>query len=276
MRDYSADPRPYELMTIFTPDVTDENVLDELETVAEYLRTAGGTVFEVLHEAPWGRRRFAYPIRHAGRDVREGFYSVFEFDALPGQIAEIERDLKLDEHVLRFLLTVKDLHEGKAAQPESEAEAVEEAVVAETRGTPIAAGDVKRNVEAARAAAEAEAEIRAAQQAASASTPRDGGGAAAQRGADRAHRAPAPSQAPAPTESAPPAAEGVPAPTENASTSPEGASGSESIEASGTTGESAGSAPITSDTPSDGAAATASQDSADATGNEPDGGEARG
>ncbi len=52
-------------------------------------------------EAPWGRRRLAYPIN----DQTEGFYALFKLQLNPSDAAELDRDLKLNEDVLRFLIT---------------------------------------------------------------------------------------------------------------------------------------------------------------------------
>ena len=161
MREYAPTARPYELMTIFTPEVADDAVTEQLEVIAGYVRNAGGSVFQVLQDAPWGRRRFAYPIRYNGHDVRDGFYSVMHFDLVPGQVFEVERDLKLDERVLRFLLTINDVKE-PASSTAGPAEGEAAPAPAAPR-TEIAAGDLVRNAEAARAAQDA---ARAAQDAA--------------------------------------------------------------------------------------------------------------
>jgi small subunit ribosomal protein S6 len=174
LREYAPSARPYELMTIFTPEVADDGVTEQLEVIAGYVRTAGGAVYQVLQDAPWGRRRFAYPIRHNGRDVRDGFYSVLHFDLAPGQVFEVERDLKLDERVLRFLLTLNDTKETTAASEPAEGEAAPP--TPEPR-TEIAAGDLLRSAEAARAAQEtaraAQEAARAAQEAARPAPPQD-------------------------------------------------------------------------------------------------------
>ncbi len=164
MREYAPTARPYELMTIFSPEVADDSVTEQLEVITGYIRTAGGAVYQVLQDAPWGRRRFAYPIRHSGRDVRDGFYSVIHFDLVPSQVFEVERDLKLDERVLRFLLTLNDVKETPAETTEtSDGEAVAPAPVVRSE---IAAGDLVRNAEAARAAADAAREAQEAARAA--------------------------------------------------------------------------------------------------------------
>ena len=105
LRDYTPDPRFYEMMTILSPDVSEDDLPAHIETIAGYITTAGGTVNETLRESPWGRRRLAYSIRHTGRDIRDGFYTVFHFTLDPGGVRDIERDLKLNDQVMRFLIT---------------------------------------------------------------------------------------------------------------------------------------------------------------------------
>lgn len=225
MREYAPTARPYELMTIFSPEVADDMVTEQLEVITSYVRTAGGAVYQVLQDAPWGRRRFAYPIRHNGRDVRDGFYSVVHFDLVPSQVFEVERDLKLDERVLRFLLTVNDVKEAAAGAPETnEGEAV---AVDPVPRTEIAAGDLVRNAETARAAAAAAREAsEAARAAAEAARPQqntnrdDRSRPAAQPARETPAAAvsePAPSETTEPiADSAPAAAVSEPAPSETA------------------------------------------------------------
>lgn len=105
LREYTPDPRLYEMMTILSPDVAEDDLPAQIETIAGYITTAGGTVNETLRESPWGRRRLAYSIRHDGRDIRDGFYTVFHFTLDPNGVRDIERDLKLNDLVMRFLIT---------------------------------------------------------------------------------------------------------------------------------------------------------------------------
>ncbi len=105
LREYTPDPRVYEMMTILSPDVSEDDLPAHVETIAGYITTAGGTVNETLRDSPWGRRRLAYSIRHAGRDIRDGFYTVFHFTLDPSGVRDIERDLKLNDQVMRFLIT---------------------------------------------------------------------------------------------------------------------------------------------------------------------------
>lgn len=127
MRNLQRAPRTYELMTILTPDVPEEEIGGAVEQIAGYITTAGGSVSETLRESPWGRRRLAYPIRHSGRDVRDGFYTVYHFEIEPGKIEDVERELRLNDLVIRYLVThftpkpVEELAESEPAEGEAPA-----------------------------------------------------------------------------------------------------------------------------------------------------------
>jgi len=92
-------------MTILHPDVAEEELPGEIDKVSGYIAAAGGELAETLKDSPWGRRRLAYPVRHGGRDLRDGFYVVQHFDLAPHQVTEVERELKLNEKVIRYLVT---------------------------------------------------------------------------------------------------------------------------------------------------------------------------
>jgi small subunit ribosomal protein S6 len=63
---------------------------------------------------PWGRRKFAYPIREyaegeaSRRPFNEGIYVLCHFNLASTRIPEIERALKLNDSVLRYLMTLVD------------------------------------------------------------------------------------------------------------------------------------------------------------------------
>lgn len=106
--------RDYELMVVMHPTITDEEMPGALDEVAGYIMSRGGTIQEYQLEAPWGRRRLAYPIN----DQTEGFYTLFRYQADPGVAAEIDRELKLNENVLRFLVTRPQVEKVEVAEPE--------------------------------------------------------------------------------------------------------------------------------------------------------------
>ena len=109
---------------IFDPRPTDEDVAALLVKLQENLKTLGG---EVGKAESWGKRRLAYDIRKQ----REGTYAVIECSAVPAVIKEFERQLGLNEQVLRFLSTrvppKKRVRSAPKQQPAAPA-AVEEVV----------------------------------------------------------------------------------------------------------------------------------------------------
>jgi len=90
--------RPYEILVIVDPKPTDEEVAALLTQVGEQAKSLGMEVDKVDN---WGKRRLAYDIRKQ----REGTYAVFEAKAEPSMVKELERQLRLNENVLRFLST---------------------------------------------------------------------------------------------------------------------------------------------------------------------------
>jgi small subunit ribosomal protein S6 len=90
--------RRYELMLVLRPDLADDKVQASLERTARAIAAGGG---QIVKQAPWGRRRLAYPIDHH----REGSYFVILFEAPGEAIAELERGLLISEEVLRHLVT---------------------------------------------------------------------------------------------------------------------------------------------------------------------------
>ena len=147
MRDQERAPRTYELMTVLHPDVPEETIPGELDRISGFITTSGGSIIETLQDSPWGRRRLAYPIRSGGRDVRDGYYTVWHFNLGPNRIDDVERELKLDTQVIRYMVVS---WEPKPID-EKAAEAAE--IAAED-----AAADAYAAAQAAAATAEAQAE----------------------------------------------------------------------------------------------------------------------
>ena len=86
--------RHYELMVILVPNLDERTVTPSLETFLNVIRTDGGSVEKI---EVWGRRRLAYEIlKHA-----EGIYAVLEVSCEPATVAELDRQLGLNESVLR-------------------------------------------------------------------------------------------------------------------------------------------------------------------------------
>lgn len=94
--------RKYELTYIIRPDVEDEAVPSVYETVNRWIAAGDGSVEE---PEVWGRRRLAYPIRN----FREGVYIFQRFQLPPEHITELERNLKLSEDVIRYLIVLEEV-----------------------------------------------------------------------------------------------------------------------------------------------------------------------
>ncbi len=90
--------RPYEILVIVDPRPTDEEVAALLTQLGDQLKALGAEVAQVEN---WGKRRLSYDIRKQ----REGTYAVFEVRAEPSMVKEFERQVRLNENVLRFLST---------------------------------------------------------------------------------------------------------------------------------------------------------------------------
>jgi small subunit ribosomal protein S6 len=109
--------RPYEVLIIVDPRPTDEEVAALLTQLGEQLKTLGAEVTKVDN---WGKRRLAYDIRKQ----REGTYAVFDVSAEPFMVKEFERQVGLNENVLRYVSTRVPIR--KKARPAKTQEVVEE------------------------------------------------------------------------------------------------------------------------------------------------------
>lgn len=86
--------RQYELMIILDPEVEERTVAPSLDKYLTVITTEGGSVDKV---DIWGRRRLSYEIQKKS----EGIYAVVEFSASPQTAKELDRQLGLNEAVLR-------------------------------------------------------------------------------------------------------------------------------------------------------------------------------
>jgi small subunit ribosomal protein S6 len=93
--------RDYELTLVVRPDVEDVGLTALLEKVKGLIATVGGQGTQV---EPWGRRRLAYPIKK----ITEAQYFLIRAQLPPQALRELERNLRLTEEVLRFLLVRTD------------------------------------------------------------------------------------------------------------------------------------------------------------------------
>ena len=95
--------RHYEMMVILDPALEEVTVQPSLEQFLTVVTADGGTVDKV---DVWGRRRLSYEI-----DKRsEGIYAVIDMMAMPDSVAELDRQLGLNEAVLRTKVLRMEQH----------------------------------------------------------------------------------------------------------------------------------------------------------------------
>ena len=95
--------RTYEVMVILDPSLEERTVEPSLDKYLNVVRKDGGTVESV---DVWGRRRLAYEINKQA----EGIYAVVSLTAEPATVKELDRQLGLNESVLRTKVLRPDAH----------------------------------------------------------------------------------------------------------------------------------------------------------------------
>jgi len=89
--------RQYELMVILDPELEERTVAPSLDKFLNVIRKGGGTIEKV---DIWGRRRLAYEIQKK----TEGIYALVDMTTEPADAKELDRQLNLNESVLRTKL----------------------------------------------------------------------------------------------------------------------------------------------------------------------------
>jgi len=93
--------RKYEVMYILNPTLSAEELTALVDRYTELIVSRGG---EVLKTDRWERRQMAYEIK----GQREGYYVVVEFTGEPALEAELARQMKLTEVLLRHMILRRD------------------------------------------------------------------------------------------------------------------------------------------------------------------------
>ena len=95
--------RRYEMMIILDPGLEENTIQPSLDHFLTVIRDGGGSVDKV---DVWGRRRLAYDIDHKS----EGIYAVIDMNAEPDTVRELDRQLSLNEAVLRTKVLRPERH----------------------------------------------------------------------------------------------------------------------------------------------------------------------
>ncbi|MBN1352276.1 30S ribosomal protein S6 [candidate division KSB1 bacterium] len=108
--------KEYETTFVIDSLIKNEEVENLILKVEKFITNNGG---EVLNTDRWGKKRLAYEIRKR----QYGYYVKIEFKAPPHLNKNLEREYKLDENILRYLIVVLDRQEEKPHEthkPEAE------------------------------------------------------------------------------------------------------------------------------------------------------------
>jgi len=95
--------RHYEIMVILDGELEERTVAPSLDTYLNVIRTSGGSVEKL---DVWGRRRLAFEMNKK----TEGIYAVIDVQATPAAVAELDRQLRLNESILRTKVLRPDMH----------------------------------------------------------------------------------------------------------------------------------------------------------------------
>jgi len=101
--------RHYELMVILDPDLEERTIAPSLDTFLNVVRNGGGSVDKV---DVWGRRRLSFEISKK----TEGIYAVVDLNAEPAVLKELDRQLNLNESILRTKVMRPDLRASSASK----------------------------------------------------------------------------------------------------------------------------------------------------------------
>jgi len=102
-----ADKRTYEIVFIVDPGADDAEVMKLSEAIQKIITDQGGTITKI---DMMGRRQLAYEINHQ----KEGSYVLLEVEGSGAEIAELERRMRVNDRILRYMTIRVDLDRRRA------------------------------------------------------------------------------------------------------------------------------------------------------------------
>ena len=91
-----AEQRTYEVMFIVDPKTSEDDITSLTEAIQKIISDQGGTITKTEN---MGRRNLAYPIGRAN----EGHYVLLEVDGSGREIAELERRMRVNDQIIRYI-----------------------------------------------------------------------------------------------------------------------------------------------------------------------------
>jgi len=92
-----TEQKKYEIAYIVSPKVPEADVVGEAGKITGFIQDANGIIGYIDEPRP---RRLAYPINK----FRDAYFGWTRFSTMPENLAAIEKKLKLDENIIRFLI----------------------------------------------------------------------------------------------------------------------------------------------------------------------------
>lgn len=93
--------RRYETVIIVPADLPDDEIIGLMDRYKGIIANQKGLVMKI---EKWGKRKLAYEIKKHNR----GFYMLIDFAGQTAVVAELERNLKIDDNILKFMTVKKD------------------------------------------------------------------------------------------------------------------------------------------------------------------------
>lgn len=90
----------YETVFIINPNLEEEAIKALIEKFSSIINSDG----KVSEVNEWGKKKLAYPMRKCS----EGYYVLVNFEANPSLIAELERNYRITDEVIKFIVVKKD------------------------------------------------------------------------------------------------------------------------------------------------------------------------
>lgn len=90
------DKRTYEVIFIVDPDAADDEVMRLSEGVQKIITGQGGSIVKT---EMMGKRQLAYEINHK----KDGTYVLLEVEGSGSEIAEVERRMRVNDQILRYM-----------------------------------------------------------------------------------------------------------------------------------------------------------------------------
>lgn len=113
----------YELLYIVHPDM--ESSIDKItDRVKSFITERKG---KITYEENWGKRKLAYEIKKS----EVGIYILVYFEAPKEIVAKIERDLRLSEELMRFIVLSTDKKPKEKVKRTRKTEKIEETIILE-------------------------------------------------------------------------------------------------------------------------------------------------